>query len=68
MSDAFETYWRASGQKRQQRTRWAVVRASDWLFSRTARLVGPASIRRGTDYARHILNRVFTIVVDYLAR
>ncbi|KAH6945045.1 hypothetical protein HPB50_006966 [Hyalomma asiaticum] len=68
MSDAFETYWRASGQTQQRRTRWALSRASDWLFSRTARLVGPASIRQGTEYARHILNRVFTVVIDYLTR
>ncbi|KAL3190970.1 hypothetical protein MRX96_019212 [Rhipicephalus microplus] len=68
MSDAFETYWRASGQTRQRRTRWVAVRASDWLFSWTTRLVGPNSIRRGTAYARHILNRVFTVVADYLTR
>ncbi|KAK8773642.1 hypothetical protein V5799_011824 [Amblyomma americanum] len=68
MADAFETCRGPTAQRQRLRTRWAVVRASDWLVASVARFVRPDSVRRGIHFARHTLNRVFTAVIDYLAR
>lgn len=68
MADAFERSRGPAPQTPRLRTRWVVVRASDWLVSSVLRLVRPDSLRRASAFARHTLNRLFTAAVDYLAR